>query len=99
MNFNNFDYVRNRYYEYFDRDDADLYLCANKKNPCVVWERGMYVNIPPTESDKRNYYLYKFPYVINFTENIYEQLKLDFIKFVKEEQIKDKINNMEKDFK
>lgn len=98
MNFNKFNYVRSRYYEYFDRDDADLYLCANKKNPCVVWERGMYVNSPPSESDKKNYYLYKFPNVIDFTENIYEQLKLDFIKFVKEEQIKAKVNNIEKDF-
>ena len=95
MTFFDYDYIKSRY-ELVHKYDVIMYIVAEKIKPDHAWLVPL--NKESDVSNNQQFYLYPVPIVDNFTEEMFEQSKIDFIRFIKNEKIKEKLDKIKKDF-
>lgn len=96
MIFSEYDSVKSRYEVVEKFSEMTMYMCADRLNPDHTWE------VPLSGSThhvaEKNFYLYPYPKNLQLTEEIYEQIKQDFLLYIKKEKLKKKIKDIKKDF-
>lgn len=94
MTFSEYDVVKAQYIVTEQYDKFHLCLCAYRKCTDHVWHALVSL---PTETNK-NLYLFVIPKGLDFTEEQYEIYKRFFIRYVKDEKVKEKLEKINKDF-
>lgn len=96
MTFFDYNYIKFRY-EIVHKYDVIMYIVAEKIKPDRAWLVPLSKKSDVSKNEQ--FYLYPLPVVDNFTEEMFEQSKINFIKFIKDEKVKEKLEKINKDFK
>ena len=94
MTFSKYELIKAQYDVAEQYDKFHLCLCAYRKCTDHVWHA--FVSLP-TETDK-NLYLFVIPKKLDFTAEQYELFKQFFVRYVKGEKVKEKLEKIKKDF-
>lgn len=95
MIFFDYNYIKFRY-EIVHQYDVIMYIVAEKIKPDHAWLVSLSKDSNVSNNEK--FYLYPLPVVDDFTEEMFEQTKINFIKFIKDKKVKEKLEKMNKDF-
>lgn len=95
MTFFDYNYLKIRY-EIVHEYDVIMYMVTEKIKP----DHAYLVTLTKQTdvSNNKQFYLYPLPIVENFTEEMFEQAKLDFIRFIKDKKVKENLEKIKKDF-
>ena len=96
MTFAEYDVVSAQYKVSEQFKELRLYLCADKQSTDHVWQAPLTSHTEIKASN--NFYLFAIPKGLNFTEELYEDFKRMFVRYVKGEKVKEKLEKVQKDF-
>lgn len=94
MTFSKYDLVKAQYIV-SERYKFHLCLCADRECTDHVWHALLYSREAKTNKEL---YIFVIPKGLNFTEEQYEIYKRFFIRYVKDEKVKEKLEKINKDF-
>lgn len=96
MTFAEYDIVKSQYIVSEQFVELRLYLCADKQCTDHVWQAPLSIQTEIKSSN--NFYLLSIPKGLDFTEECYETFKRMFVRYIKGEKIKEKLEKVQKDF-
>ncbi len=96
MTFSEYDVVKAQYEVSEQFEELRLYLCADRECTSNVWQAPLSTN---TERQaNKNFYLLAIPKGLDLTEEKYEIIKRMFVRYVKLEKEKERLEKIKKDF-
>lgn len=96
MTFAEYDVVKAQYIVSEQFEELRLYLCADKQCTDHVWQAPLSTHTEIKASN--NFYVLAIPRGLDFTEECYENFKRMFVRYVKGEKAKEKLEKIKKDF-